>query len=372
MVSRSRSRGRRWPRWVVAGTVLVLLAAGAVGARVLQDRYALPSDDLFLDGAGTPSPTQSPTPEPGADITGPLDILLVGIDPRPNQPAWVPNADAVLLLHVPASHKRAYLFSLPRDLLVDVPSFDPSGYRGGRTKLTHAMSHGSRVPGEELPDVAQGFALLAETVRQYTGIERFDAGAVLNFPGFVALVDALGGIDFYVDQRVASQHRRPDGTHRTLRPGGGGYLGPQKVYEVGEQHLAGWEALDYARQRYIEGADYARQRHQRQLIRALVREAFAQDVVTDPAKLDRVLRAAGDALVFDGRGQRVIDFAFALRRVTADRITLVDLPGSSVFDGGSYLGERLDPLADEFLAAVRDHRVRRFLSAHPELRHPEP
>jgi anionic cell wall polymer biosynthesis LytR-Cps2A-Psr (LCP) family protein len=335
-------RLRRWGAGIAA--VLAVLAAGALVTTVLQGRYELPQDDLFGDGDGSPAPTASPTPEPGADITGPLNLLLVGIDPRESDPTWVPNADAILILHVPASLSRGYLFSLPRDLLVDVPAFEPSGYPGGRTKLTHAMSNGAEVP-DALPDTARGFALLAETVSAYTGIERFDAGGVV------------------------SEHREPDGRHRDLQPGGGGYVGPQKVYEVGEQHLEGWEALDYARQRYVEGADYTRQRHQQQLIQALAARLFAEDVVTNPIQLDGVLRAIGDALVFDGRGHQVVDFAFALRRVTPQRITLVGLPGESVFgSGGGYLGEQLEPVAEDFFAAVRENRVGPFLSEHPDLR----
>jgi polyisoprenyl-teichoic acid--peptidoglycan teichoic acid transferase len=363
----SRRRRRRWAAVIAAFVVLVV--AGAAVTFALQQRYAIPEDDLF--GDRTASPTPSPTAVPGADITGPLNLLLVGIDPRASDPTWVPHADAVLLLHVPASLSRAYLYSLPRDLLVDVPPFEPNGYGGGRTKLTEAMTSGARTPGE-LPDTAHGFALLAETVSRYTGIERFDAGAVLNFGGFTDLVDAVGGVNLYVDQRVISQHRRPDGTHRTLQPGGGGYLGPQMVYEVGLQHLSGWQALDYARQRYIEGSDYARQRHQQQLIKALVGQLFAQDLVTNPVRLGRVVRALGDALVFDGRGYRLVDFAFALQRVTAQRITLVGLPGRSVFSGfGGYLGEELEPVGEDFLAAVRDNRVGSFLADHPELRQEE-
>lgn len=360
---------------VIVGVVLALVATVAVAYEILSARYGVPEEDLFGDGGATPtapsrtlSPTASPTPQPGADLTGPLDILLVGIDPRSSQPAWRPNADAVMILHVAEQLNRAYLFSLPRDLLVDVPAFDPADFGGARAKLTHATSYGSRVPGEELPDTAQGFALLAETVSRYTGIERFDAGAVLNFPGFTALVDAVGGVDLYVDQQVVSQHRQPDGTHRALQPGGGGYLGPQKVYEVGRQHLVGWEALDYARQRYTEGNDYTRQRHQRQLIKALVQQLFSQDLVTDVVGLERVLRNVGDALVFDGRGHDVVDFAFALRGLRASRLVLVGLPGSGVFSGGEYLGEQLEePVADEFFAAVRQDRVARFLVDHREL-----
>lgn len=362
-----RHRAGRGRRWALAGltALLVLVAAGAVVGLVLQTR----SGPEGPSGGGGASPTPSPTPEPGLEIEGPLNLLLVGIDARPSQPSWQPNADSVLILHVNASLSRGYLFSLPRDLLVEVPAFEPAGFGGARTKLTHAMSRGSQVPGQELPDRSQGLALLTQTVSQYTGIAQFDAGAVLNFPGFAGLVDAVGGLeDFYVDQRVVSLHREPDGSHRALQPGGGGYVGPQQVYEVGEQHLAGWEALDYARQRYIDGGDYARQRHQRQLVRALVRELFAENLVTDPAGLDRVLAALGDTLVFAGGDQRVVDFSFALQRLGAERITLVELPGTSVITGGVYQGERLDPVAGEFLAAVQDDRVAGFLADHPQLR----
>jgi hypothetical protein len=35
--------------------------------------------------------------------------------------------------------------------------------------------------------------------------------------------------------------------------------------------------------------------------------------------------------------------------------------------GGDYLGERLEPVSEEFLAAVRSNRVEEFLTSHPEL-----
>lgn len=385
MVESATGRGPRWLRdprllrWgIIAAAVLVLAGGGMAVAHTLQSRYAVPSDNLFVEpsatasAAASPTSAGSPSPEPGADLTGPLNILLVGIDPRSWDPTWIPNADAVLILHVPEGLRHAYLFSLPRDLLVDVPAFEPSGYGGGRTKLTHAMSNGSRVPGSNIPDVGQGFQLLAETVSDYTGIERFDAGAVLNFGGFTKLVDALGGVDLYVDQRVVSEHMRPDGVHREPLAGGGGYVGPQAVYEEGVQHLAGWQALDYARQRYgVAGGDYGRQKHQQHLIKALLRKAFAADLVTDPVQLDRVLQALGGTLVFDGRGHDVIDFAFALRHVRPGSMVLVALPGGSVFGGAGYAGEQLQPVAADFFEAIRRDRVARFLNAHPELRNPD-
>ncbi|HEY2950710.1 MAG TPA: LCP family protein [Micromonosporaceae bacterium] len=373
------ARGNAWwpPRGgrlvALIAVLVVLLGGGGFAAyRALSDRYEVPSASLFDEspspsapGSPSGSPAASPSELPGADIKGPLNILIAGIDTRSYVRGWRPNADAIMILHVSAKLDKGYLFSLPRDLLVDIPAFRKAGFGGAHTKINAATSFGSRVPGSSKVDTAQGFQLLALTVTKYTGIARFDAGAVLNFGGMKRLVDALGGVDMYIDQRVASIHLQPNGKPRqNAGPHGSG---PQMVYPVGQMHLNGWQALDYARQRYIAGSDYARQRHQRQLIKAIIRKAFSRNLATDPIKFDRVLRALGGTVVFDGRGHSALDFASALRGVTADRLTLVGLPGSSVYSGG-YRGERLNnPLARNFFAAVRQDRLDAFLVAHPSL-----
>ncbi|MEV4759782.1 LCP family protein [Micromonospora sp. NPDC049559] len=357
---------------VLAVVTLLAVLVGAGYAVVQLRRSGVEHPDAGPAAAPTtpspaaPSPTPSPTPEPGRDITGPLDLLLVGVDTRIGVPGWEPHGDAVLVMHVTRELDRAYLFSLPRDLVVELPPFPKADFDGERTKLTHAMSYGSRVPGKRgKPNTAQGYELLETAVRDYTGIDSFEAGAVLTFEGFDDLVDALGGIDLYVDQRVVSQHRRPDGRHRA--GGANGYVGPQMVYERGNRHLVGWQALDYARQRYTTGGDYARQRHQQQLVRAIVRKILSQELARDPDRLDRVVRALGAALTFQGNGQRVVDFAFALSRLPVAAITLVSLPGHSVSSGGRYRGEQLDQVGRDFLTELVAGRADAFLSTHPKL-----
>lgn len=365
--AKAAPRVRRAPLWArvcaLVGAVVMLASGGLlVGKELLLARYAraVPTADLFGDAPNSPPP--------GTDIEGPLNILLVGIDPRDGEPNWIPRADSILILHVPAGLDRGYLFSLPRDLLVDIPAFPESNWNGGRQILAHAMFHGATVPGEEKPDPAQGFQLLAKTISDYTGIERFDAGAIVNFTGFKRIVDAMGGVDLYIDQRVVSIHMQPDGKHRAPQSGAPhGYVGPQKVYEKGWAHLSGWEALDYSRQRYIEGGDYARQRHQQQFLRAMVDKAMSLDVITNPLKLDAVIRAAGDAVIFNGRGHSVVDFAFALKRLRSSSLVTVKLPGHSIIVNGDYRGERLEPIADEFLTALRTGQVDVFMAGHPEL-----
>ncbi|GAB3175407.1 LytR family transcriptional attenuator [Micromonospora palomenae] len=368
--------GARRPRRVLLLAALAAVVLVAGGALVVN---RLVSDDgpqrrpgavaATATATATPSAAAEPSPTapPGAGITGPLNLLLVGVDTRVSVPGWEPHSDAVLVLHVPAGLDRAYLFSLPRDLLVDIPAFPKAGYKGGKTKLTHAMSYGSRVPGKPKEHrVAQGYELLRSTVSGYTGL-RIDAGAVITFNGFDKLVDTLGGVDIYVDERVVSLHRRPDGKHRDPAPSGGGYVGPQMVYEKGQRHLNGWQALDYARQRYIAGGDYARQRHQQQLLRALTAKILDENLARQPDRVQQVVDALGDTLIYAG-GPRIVDLAYALGGLSVDRFTPVALPGSGVGKGRAYRGEELKPVGRQFLTALKAGNAEKFLAAHPELR----
>jgi LCP family protein required for cell wall assembly len=362
---------RRAPLWArlcaIIGALLMIGSGGTLVAKeILLARYegAVTEADLFGDEAAAAE-------QPKVELKGPLNILLVGIDPRASEPNWVPRADSVVILHVPAEMDRGYLFSLPRDLLVDVPAFSKTRYNGGRDKLAHAMFNGALPVKGGKPDAARGFELLAKTVSDYTGIERFDAGAIINFTGFKRIVDAMGGVTMYLDQDVTSVHLQPNGKHRkpsgTGGEGAAAYVGPRKQYKKGTRHLEGWEALDYVRQRYIPGGDYARQRHQQQFIRAMANQALSKDVVTNPIKLDQVLRAAGETLIFNGRGHSVVDFGLALRNIRSESIVMVKLPGGGVMQNGKYQGERLQPVAQEFFEAVRAGTVDAFMISHPEL-----
>jgi polyisoprenyl-teichoic acid--peptidoglycan teichoic acid transferase len=365
-----RPRKPRGPRWArlcaIFGAALMLVSGGVlISGELLLARYegSVTEADLFGDEAAA---------KPRSDIKGPLNILLAGIDPRDSEPNWIPRADSVLILHLDKTLENGYLVSLPRDLWVDVPEFSKANYRGGKDKLAHAMFNGAQVPGQRKPDAARGFELLAKTVSGYTGIERFDAGAIVNFTGFKRIVDAMGGVTMYVDQDIKSIHMQPDGKHRKpsgIRgaEGAASYVGPRKEYKKGTHHLKGWEALDYVRQRYIPGGDYARQRHQQQFIRAMANQVLSKNVATNPKKLDAVLRAAGSALIFNGRGHSVVDFGFALRNLRADSIVMLKLPGGSIIENGRYIGEELRDPAPAFFEALRNGELDSFILAHPQL-----
>jgi len=362
--------GRRTPLWArlcaIFGCVLMVVSGGVlVTSQVLIARYtgAVPTKNLFGDDAAAATAKVS-------DIKGPLNLLLVGIDPRNDNTA--PLSDSIVVVHVDESLSNAYLFSIPRDLLVQIPAFAKTNFKGGTAKINAAMSYGSAV-GNGKHDAAQGFDLLAKTVSQLTGIKKFDAGAIINFGGFKQIVDAMGGVTMTIDQNVKSEHLQPNGqprprlascaNNKCAHP----YYGPQATYKKGTYHLEGWQALDYVRQRYgLPKSDYDRQRHQQQFIKAMADQALSKDVVTNPLKLDKVLKAAGQSLIFDGNGHSVVDWGLALKNIRSKNMTLIKLPGRSVFEGKAYKGEGLDSSADEFFAAVTNGTLDSFIVNHPE------
>lgn len=371
--------GRRAPRWAViltvVGALLMLGSGGVIVASELVRAHisgAIPQEDLF--GEAEPEETY------GEDIEGPLDILLVGVDTRPSRPDETPRADAIMIIHVNQTLDRAYMISLPRDTIVDIPADPDSGYLGGTDRINAAMFHGADPnPGESGPNVPRGFALLANTVRDLTGIDDFAAGGVMRFEGFAAMVNAMGGISVDLNERIVSEHRQPDGTHRPL--GCGSYCGPQMVYEPGvepcgeerssgafECELEGWMALDVVRQRYgVEGGDYGRQKNQQQVLRSILDKAASRGMVTNPGALNDLLQAVGDAMIFDGQGNDPIDFAFALRSLRPNTLVDINLPGTNVGTGSAYQGEELDPIAEEVFEALRRDELDQFLLANRDL-----
>ncbi|MFY1705071.1 LCP family protein [Micromonospora sp. WMMA1923] len=307
---------------------MVLLAGVAVvGLRLLGDRYERTVlREQLLD----------PTARlDGTSLDGPLNYLLVGSDRRPGDDNPAQRSDSILIVHVPAGLRQAYLISVPRDLLVTIPP--GGGFTGGEDKINAAYEHG----GGGQP----GARLLSATLTRLTGL-RFDGAALIDFAGFRTVIDLLGGVRMCVDTEVRSIHT---GT----------------VFRPGCQQMDGRQALDYVRQRYdLPRGDYDRQHHQQQLLRAMLERAGQTDLRRDPVKLDRVLRAVGSALTVDTNGVPLQDLLFALRALPADALHGVQIPSSpQTIDEVSYVV--LDDGGTGLFAALRDEQLDGWAAANP-------
>jgi LCP family protein required for cell wall assembly len=375
-------RPRRAPVWtralVVLGALLLVASLGGlIGGKLLIDRYAgsVHQDDLLGAARATASPVGGAgggEPE-AASIDGPLNILLVGIDERVNAEADGARSDSIIILHVPADHQSAYFISIPRDSRVKIPPYPKTGYKGSTDKINAAFAYGWNNGGGR----AGGFELLALTIKNLTGIS-FNAGAIINFNGFTSVVDALGGVDMCVDEKTISAHIGWDANGKETPPYDivpPGYTAVKisgvrpQVYEVGCQHMEGWEALDYVRQReLIPDGDYGRERHQQQFLKAVAKKLTSVGVLSNPLQVDSVLRAAADTLTFDGGGYSVTDWLFNLKSITPSSMILLKTNGgqfNTQMIGGSAF-EILDDTSMQLFDAARDDTVDRFVLAHPD------
>jgi len=365
---------RKSPLWarllIIVGALLVMGSGGTLlGGQLLLQHYT--AAITHEGGLGTAAAE-------GKSIDGPINLLLVGIDERANDPDGGARADSIMIAHVPASHDSVFLTSIPRDSRVKIPAHWITRYDGGTDKINAAFQYGSQNGGGR----DGGLELLAETVSGLAGGLKFNGAAIVNFDGFRGLVDAIGGVDLCVDEKVTSIHIgwntktgkegvpyniNSDGTPGGLKPN----MRPQ-VYTVGCRHFAAWEALDYVRQRDLlekSDADYGRQRHQQQFIKAMLKKTTSTGVITNPIKVNAVLNSVGKAVSFYNNNVALGDWIFTLKGITPDSLVTMKANGGQFHSQniGGQAFEILDDETKEMLTAIANDQVAAFVQAHPDV-----
>jgi LCP family protein required for cell wall assembly len=362
--ARPRRRSPLWARLAVTfGAVVLMLSVGALaGAHVLigEATRNITQDNLLGDGSKSAA-------EGGDSVDGAIDMLLLGVDVRQGWEENNTRADTIVILHIPATHDQAFLISVPRDMLAEIPPFARNGFPGATAKVNDAFYYGAQNGG----DWSGGAQLMAETLKNLTGIG-FDGAAIIDFGGFRNVIDALGGVRMCVDEETVSHHMvLLDGEqmYKTdARRTGRRWAAEPVVYQQGCQEMNGTQALDFSRQRYgLSDGDYGRQRHQQQMIKAIVRKATSSGVTTNPLQVNNLIHAAGAAFTLDTGGIPVADFIFALKGVaTGDVLTLNTNGGRFnpvTIEGTEY--EQLSELSVDMFAAVREDRLLDFVIENP-------
>jgi polyisoprenyl-teichoic acid--peptidoglycan teichoic acid transferase len=192
---------------------------------------------------------------------GRYNILLLGGDAGPDRLGTRP--DSVTLASVDENDGRTALFSLPRNLQnVRFPPGTPAaralpnGWSCGDTCLLNAIyqwgaQHPQYFPGVKDP----GAEAMKQAVQQTTGL-KVNYYVLIDLQGFRSMIDAVGGIDLRVTQRVPI----------------GGETSPISGWiEPGDRHLNGFRSLWYARSRTTT-SDYDRMARQRCVMTAMVNQ----------------------------------------------------------------------------------------------------
>lgn len=150
------------------------------------------------------------------------------------------RSDVNILLAVNTKTKQVQMINTPRDYYVTLPNSN-----GVKDKLTHAGIYG----------VENSIG----TLENLYGVE-IDYYVRMNFSGFEAIINALGGIDVYSNYDFTVE--------------------PIKHYTVGMNHLNGLEALAFARERHsFANGDRTRGENQMAVIEATLNKIMSPQIL---------------------------------------------------------------------------------------------
>ena len=304
---------------LLAGVLFVVSSAGFVYAS-LSSQFAnrvVNIDAYSVDGQSKATPDSF---EGRA-----VNILVVGTDSRNGASGELGAGDAddvpglrndsTMVIHVSADRSRVQIVSIPRDTLVDIPACK---HRDGTTSeptsddmFNNAMVYGSN-GGDDQEDIAPGIACVKSTVEKLSGMS-IDAFMVVDFAGFINMIDALGGVWFNIPEHIEDESA-------------------QLYIDAGCWKLSGTHALAYMRSRkgQGDGSDISRIGRQQQLISAMLRELQEKNYVTDPGALINFLQAAISAVnVSDNLGNASSDASLlinVLQKVDRTNIQFITMP----------------------------------------------
>ena len=193
-----RVRFPLWARFLTAAFVIVLSVGTATAASLLLYIEGI-ADDLKLDPEFVTIEDKLSRVEAGE----PQTIMILGSDKRPEfkKDKFRGLSDTTMLLRVDPDRNAIALFSLPRDLKVEIPGY-------GTAKLNEAYANG-------------GPELTLETIQKLTAVPATDNQGLevnhivnVDFEGFASAVNAIGCVYVDVDRRY---YHSNDETVRGLR-----------------------------------------------------------------------------------------------------------------------------------------------------------
>ncbi|WP_334076092.1 MULTISPECIES: LCP family protein [Paenibacillus] len=228
-------RTKRAILWSVAGVLIAVAALVAYYFIAIYNQV----DNFKKSGEDSPfynvKPTETKVPEPPKwEGTERVNILLMGVDARGLKKGEIPRSDTMLVASLDPVAKKIHLFSIMRDTYTEIPEH-------GSDRINTAITHGPNTAMKAVSD------LLGIPIQYYV---------YTDFRGFIELVDAVGGVDFYVekDMRYTSKADNHE-------------------YDIdlkkGQQHLDGKTALQYVRFRHDAMSDFTRTERQRNFLKAV-------------------------------------------------------------------------------------------------------
>jgi LCP family protein required for cell wall assembly len=273
-----------------------------------------------------PSESAEPVPTPQLDR---FTVLLLGVDSGPGRAEFL--TDTMIVASLDPVAGAVSMVSVPRDM-VDVPL--PDG-RTFRPKINSLVSYANNNP-KKFPGATSGESVLAAALGELLNV-RIDGWAEVNLPGFVKVIDSIGGVTVTVRNPLCDARYDEYGFEKT------GF-----AIDAGPHHLDGEGALAYARIRKSIGEnDFTRAARQGEIVVAardrIMHGGFLNDPAGFIAGMGKLLKTSLDAETIS----KYIAFASIPRdHIFRDVITYPLVHGASNDPRGSVLIPRMKLIRD--------------------------
>lgn len=220
-----------------------------------------------------------------------VNVLLLGSDAGDDRIGV--RTDSMMVASIDTKSGNTVLFGLPRNLeRAPIPSSNPlsklypNGYDCGDECLLNGVWTLATDKATEDPtffggDPDPGLTTTRDVIGEILGLD-IDRTLVVNLQGFQALVDAMGGVDINVKERVCMDCKLVNGRIVFAH-------GEEKWIETGQQHLDGLHALWYARSR-AGSDDFSRMRRQRCVTGAILGQANPVELLRNYPSLANVVK----------------------------------------------------------------------------------
>ena len=277
----NKKKGKKGRKRTVLWIVLAVLALLLVGGGIWAYRVLVRPETMFTSSTATVTeapqkervksafdlssflPTAAPeeqataaaqaaTPVPERKMDNIVNVMLMGIDAFEGggtTSGSQPHTDVMMVVAVNFDKDTVDLITLPRDTFTTAP-----GYHGFY-KLNGVFNAGGG-----MDDLAGGFALTCRAAEIWLGGISIPYYYAVDFQAVVDIVDAIGGIDYQVDQ-----------TFKANVPQNSSMKEGKTYYKSDElQHLDGNAVLGYLRIRHdADGLDSSRTARQRRMMVAI-------------------------------------------------------------------------------------------------------
>jgi len=243
-----------------------------------------------------------------------MNILLIGSDERRSD-YYYGLADSIRLVRVDFSTPSVTMLDFPRDLWVEIPGISEH-YGITHAKLNQAYFFGN--PGMGYYDGAgQGPGLMAQTLQLNFGAH-VDHYLAMDMQTFVRMVDAVDGIDIHIDAKIDFNEGQ-DGAD------------PTKVFEAGNYHLDGAQALMFARDR--NPTIFQRARYQTMVLKALEKKLLAPAMIP---VWPQIIADFTQSVQTDLSPSEISELVCLAQSLTSDNISTVAFPDDMFASARTY------------------------------------